>query len=413
MKIVVLSHSDILGGAAIVSFRLMQEFRRLGHQVKMLVFNKQSDDPDVIQVGNNISRSFVFLAERLDIFLHNGLSRKELFKVSSGRYGLNLANNSYVKEADAVMLNWINQGLLSLSAIRRMGREGKKIIWTMHDMWCMTGICHYAHECERYMQFCGECPFLKSKHLNDMSHRVWLRKKSLYDTTKIRFVSISSWQRQNALQSSLMAERDITRIPNAFPVDSFPVKPIRPGEFPGTKGFKNIIVFGAARLDIPIKGLKYAIEALNILVEEHPEFAAKSVAVFYGNVRDAEIFNTLRFPHLLTGTINDPLALQQLYSHAKIVLSTALYEILPGTLIEGMSSGAIPVAFGMGGQVDIIDHKENGYIAEYLNSRDVAEGILWAAASGIKREKQHQYVVNRFSANAIANRYLALIERED
>ena len=412
MNIVFLSHSDIVGGAAIVTYRLMCEMRRMGHDVKMLVFNKEGDDKDVVRVGNNFTRNIKFLTERFDIYLHNGFSRKNLFRVSTGRYGFSLRRNRYVRRADVVMLGWINQGLISLTEIRRIAQSGKRVIWTMHDMWCMTGICHHSGDCDRFRQLCGECPFLGGKdNPGDMSHRVWLRKKTIFDKTDIRFVAISSWQRQKALDSSLLAGRDMTRIPNAFPVESFPPKPILPGDFPGTKGFKNIIVFGAARIDDPVKGVQYAIEALNLLVEQAPEFAAGSVAVFFGNVRNPDIFHELNFPHIHVGTINNPLSLQQLYANSKVVLSTSLVETLPGTLIEGMSCGAVPVSFSMGGQIDIIDHLQTGYLANYLDSRDIARGIMWAITSGIRRDRQHKVVVDRFSATAIARRYLALIER--
>ena len=187
-----------------------------------------------------------------------------------------------------------------------------------------------------------------------------------------------------------------------------------PGDFPGTKGFKNIIVFGAARIDDPGKGVEYAIDALNRPVEIAPELAAKSVAVFLGHVRNPNTFNDLRFPHIHVGTISNQLSLHSnstLTANSKVVLSTSLVDTLPSTLIEGMSCGAAPVSFGMGGHIDIIDHLQTGYIARYLDSNDIADGIIWALSSGIRRDKQHKAIADRFSANAIALRYLALIDR--
>ena len=75
-----------------------------------------------------------FLRERLGIFLANGFNRRDLFKVSTARYGVDVLSHPWLKEADVVCLNWINQGMLSLSAIRAIADMGKKIIWTMHDM---------------------------------------------------------------------------------------------------------------------------------------------------------------------------------------------------------------------------------------------------------------------------------------
>ena len=47
-----------------------------------------------------------------------------------------------------------NQGMLSLTDIRRIIQSGKPIVWTMHDMWPFTGICHYAGDCDKYATQC-------------------------------------------------------------------------------------------------------------------------------------------------------------------------------------------------------------------------------------------------------------------
>ncbi len=165
---------------------------------------------------------------------------------------------------------------------------------------------------------------------------------------------------------------------------------------------------GASRLDDPIKGLDYAIDALNILFDEHPAVAKDCFAVFYGNVRDKSAFDRLNFPFQLLGTISDHLMIRELYSAAKVVLSTSLYETLPTTLIEGQAGGALPVTFGRGGQADIVDHLKTGYIAEYKDPRSVADGILWALKADIDRNTLHDTVEERFASSRIARRYLDL-----
>ncbi|MDE6810713.1 MAG: glycosyltransferase, partial [Muribaculaceae bacterium] len=92
-----------------------------------------------------------------------------------------------------------------------------------------------------------------------------------------------------------------------------------------------------------------------------------------------------------------------------VVISSSLFETLPGTLIEGQASGCIPVTFGRGGQRDIIDHMKNGYIAEYKNSKSLAEGIIWALSRPVDREELHNHVETKFSSKIIARRYMRLL----
>lgn len=409
-RIVLLSHNDLLGGAAIVTYRLMKALRDLGHEADMLVFNKTCDNPHVHQLGTRPVRGMRFLQERAGIILRNDFNRRDLFKISTASTGMNIHRHPLVKSADAIFVNWINQSTVSLREMQRICDMGKPVIWTMHDMWCMTGICHHAYGCSNYHGQCGECPYLGRKASpDDLSHKVWRKKKELYDNTDIKFVAVSNWVKECAQKSSLLRDKDISVIHNAFPSDMFRTFSDKPFTMETRSRFKHIIAFGAAKLDDPVKGLPYAIEALNILMDESPDVAAGSIAVFFGQTDREDLFQKLRFPHMACGTINDHTVLHQLLVQTKVILSTSLYETLGGTLIEGMSAGAVPVSFGEGGQTDIIDHKVTGYIAEYRNPRDVAEGIKWALTSNIDREKQHETIRQRFNANNIALKYLSLI----
>ena len=93
------------------------------------------------------------------------------------------------------------------------------------------------------------------------------------------------------------------------------------------------------------------------------------------------------------------------------MLSSSLYETLPGTVIEGQAAGAFPVSFGEGGQPDIITHGRTGYIARYLDTADLAEGLRVALSQPVPREVLRESVAARFSAEAVAGRYLSLIGR--
>ncbi|MBR6746367.1 MAG: glycosyltransferase, partial [Muribaculaceae bacterium] len=183
-RIVLVSHNDRRGGAAIVTYRLMKTLQSLGHEADMLVFEKTVDDPHIHLLGSGTSRKYRFLKERLGIFCRNGFSRRQLFKVSTGTTGMDIANHPLVARADAIFLNWINQATVSLNEIARLGKLGKRIVWTMHDMWNMTGICHHAYSCCNYQEECGNCRYLGGMSgKGDLSHKIWSKKKGLYEQT--------------------------------------------------------------------------------------------------------------------------------------------------------------------------------------------------------------------------------------
>ena len=401
-----------MGGAAVVTHRLMEALRRQGVDARMIVFSPSTDDTDYVSTySTNFRRGIKFLTERAVIYANNGFNRENLFKVSIANVGMPLHKHPWVKEADIIALNWINQGTLSLKEIERISKMGKPIVWTMHDMWCMTGICHHAFECERYAGNCGSCRFLGCRKENDLSRITWNKKKKLYNRIPIHWVPVSNWLADRCRASSLLGNQDITVIHNAFPTESFFTHPTVPADQLGIPADHDLILFGAARIDDPIKGINYAIDALNYIFDNNPSLANKTTAVLFGNIRDRSILDRLRFNYIYLGRVTDSLQLRQLYASAKVVLSTSLYETLPGTLIEGQAAGCLPVTFGTGGQKDIIDHLSNGYISVYKDYEDVARGIEWALSQDVDREKLHDSVNERFGATNIACRYIDLFNK--
>jgi glycosyltransferase involved in cell wall biosynthesis len=412
MKIALINTSDILGGAAIVTLRLTEALRRAGHDARMITLVKYGDNPNVIRCAKRGQQLQRFAMERACLFMRNGLNRADLFKVSIANTGMPLHRHPWVKEADVIALNWINQGTLSINGIERLCQLGKPVVWTMHDMWCMTGMCHHAYECRAYRNSCGNCQFVSGhcRSAHDVSHATWKRKQALYSHCNIHFVAVSQWLADRCRQSSLLSDKPISVIPCAFPVENYLTEP-HTSLLPIDVDFsRNLIVMGAARLDDPIKGLDYAIDAFNHIFDTNPKIANQCMVVFFGGIRNSHILRRVELPYIHLGQINDPRILHELYARAKVVLSTSLYETLGATLIEGQAAGAIPVSFGEGGQTDIIDHGVNGYIADYRNSESVARYIVQALEQPMSRQFLHNEVARRFSSETIAQQYVELFQ---
>ncbi|MBQ3910872.1 MAG: glycosyltransferase, partial [Muribaculaceae bacterium] len=160
-----------------------------------------------------------------------------------------------------------------------------------------------------------------------------------------------------------------------------------------------------------VKGFKELIETSQYIARNKPELAARIHLVLYGDLHDKSLLSKIETPFTYLGTIASTEQLSLLYRHSDIVLSTALYENLPGTLIEGQASGCLPVTFGKGGQADIVDHLKTGYIAEYKDAASVAQGIEWAIDAGVPREFLHSEVERKFAASKIAQQYIDLFQQ--
>lgn len=413
MKLTFISKSDLKGGAAIVTFRLVAALRAMGVDARMIVAERLSDAEFVQTAASPAAVKAAFLAERLQVFAANGFQRKSLFQVDPSSCGLPLWKHPWVEDADAVFLGWVNQGLISLRGIKKIAALGKPLVWMMHDMWNMTGICHHAGSCKHFLSECGDCPFLGCrKGRADLSHIVWKRKAALYRGAGIRFVAVSSWLAGKARESSLLRNAAVEVIPNAFPLEGIDkISKMVSDE-------KVRMIFGAARLDDPIKGLPVLKGALEELRKSHPEIASRMELVTFGSVKDPASLEGFALPHTHLGVIRGEDAVREAYASCSIVVSSSDFETLPGTLVEGQAYGCIPVAFDHGGQRDIISHKATGWLAPWSDdaaerARSLAEGIAWAFGErgNLKmRCDMRESVKAKFSPEAVAAKILALVK---
>ena len=95
------------------------------------------------------------------------------------------------------------------------------------------------------------------------------------------------------------------------------------------------------------------------------------------------------------------------------IVSASFYETFGQTLIEAQACGCVPVSFGNSGQADIIRHKENGFLADYLSADSLAEGIRWGiteARATLSEENMRNEVSEKYSGEVVAKQYLDLYQ---
>ena len=154
MRVLIVNTSERTGGAAVAARRLMEALNGHGVKAKMLVRDKETDSLTVVGLKGKWWQQWCFLWERLVIYMYQHCSRKHLFEIDIANAGTDITRLPEFKEADVIHLHWINQGMLSLSGIRKILRSGKPVVWTMHDIWPATAICHLTLDCMQFKTGC-------------------------------------------------------------------------------------------------------------------------------------------------------------------------------------------------------------------------------------------------------------------
>lgn len=411
MRILIVNTSENTGGAAVAAHRLMEALNNNGEKAKMLVRDKQTDDISVVELPHSWRQRWNFLRERLTIFRHLGFKRTNLFGIDIANTGTDITKLKEFKEADVIHLHWINQGMLSLKSIRKIVESGKAIVWTMHDAWPMTGICHVTLGCHAFHSRCQNCKYLAFHHRDkDLSTKIWKQKKLLFEKSNIYFVACSHWLEVEAKKSSLLKGKQITNIPN--PIDT---RQFYPGDKTKARAAfqlpqdKRLLLFAAQRVTNQFKGIDHLEEACRQLAEQNPEIKDKlALMILGGNSSDCE-FNASGFEVFPFDYTTDTHKIVQIFQAADAFVLPSLSENLPNTIMEAMACGVPCIGFKVGGIPEMIDHRRNGYIAKYRNAEDLAEGIKWvlfdADWNTLSIEALHK-VQRRYSQQSVALDYI-------
>ena len=411
MKVLLLNTSDLSGGAAIAATRLLKALNKNRVSTHMIVRDKSSTLPTVTALGPSFRFSLNFILERARIWITNLLSHKELYSVSLANTGVDITNLPEFKQADIIHLHWINQGFLSLKDISAILNSGKPVVWTMHDMWPITGICHHARKCNKYTTTCGECPFLTRKKENDLSTKTFKSKREVYSKGEIHFIGCSQWLTDCAKQSSLTEADKVFHIPN--PIDIELYKPMNQQSARKRLNLpknKKLILFGAAKITDKRKGIEYFIDACSELKQK----ANYDIEIVLFGKESAHIEKLIPLKTHILGYISNQQDIINIYNAVDLFATPSLEENLPNTIMEAMACGTPCVGFNIGGVPELIDHLHNGYVADYKSTTDFAEGLQWVLEnkeiSSLSFEARRK-VISTYSEEIIAKKYINLYNK--
>ena len=410
MRVLIVNTSEKTGGAALAANRLMEALNNNGVKTKMLVRDKQTDSITVIPLPHARAGRWHFLWERLNIFTRLHFKRQHLFDIDTGQCGADITSLPEFKEADVIHLHWVNQGMLSLRSIRKILKSGKPVVWTMHDIWPATSVCHITLGCNKFTSACRQCKYLSNGAFDkDLAVQVWKKKQQVYGSGNLSFVACSKWLAGEARKSALFSGHRVSAIPNPIDTHLFHARDRKEARLScQLPAGKRIILFIAQKATNPYKGMDYLIEACNCMAAQHPETKENTcVAILGGHAEELE--GKLPFQTIPLGYISDDHRIVEIYSAADVFVLPSLSENLPNTIMEAMACGVPCVGFKVGGIPEMIDHLKTGYVANYRDADDLAKGISWLLSEADREEMKHnciKKVEHNYSQHAVALKYI-------
>lgn len=398
MNILQISTVDKRGGAAKVAYSLKKELEKRGHKSPMLVGRKYSEEPDVKllndtqSLSDKVRRKLAYwLSNDIDVFSSDHILKTKEFK-----------------EADIIHCHNLHSNYFNLGTLKKISAL-KPVVWTFHDMWPVTA--HCAHAFDGTMQESGffACPSLDIFPPIAWHNEKYLefRKKNIYSNSKFNIVTPSRWLADKT-RESLLKDKSLTVIYNGVNTSIF--KSQNQEESRRSLGLpldKRIILVVAKKgASNPWKGGTYAQEAMKT-------FKGDSRAFFVDLGGDANHDS----PQLkAVSYVPDQTTLAKYYSAADILLYPSIADNCPLVVLEAMACGLPVISFKTGGIPELIEHKLNGYIAEYKDTDDLKTGLKYLLDLNPEQtEKMRQYSIskikNGFTVEKMTNQYLELYQK--
>jgi len=345
----------------------------------MLVLTRQTDS-DVIPVLKN---HFLY---RLRNRIRRDIGRFVYRQVSDPDYVYRertyspISIRSLVKKLpfipDVIVAHWISD-FLTVEQLRRLAIDtGAPVVWYLLDMAPMTGGCHYAWDCQGYLERCGACPALYSRDADDLSRRNWVFKSRHIRDMDLTVVAASQRLLDQATTASLFQGKRIEKIllgvdPRVFtPADRTLAKAKL-----GLPQDRTVVFFGSLSLKERRKGFSYLSDALRYLAQGKGIDRSRVLVITAGQELGNPSMIEEMLPHRHIGFLNGDRELASAFQAADMFVCPSIEDSGPMMINESIMCGTPVVCFDMGVARDLVHTGRTGYRAALKDSSDLARGI--------------------------------------
>jgi len=302
--------------------------------------------------------------------------------------------------ADVVHIHNFHGDYASIEALAELVRV-KRVVWTFHGLWGVTGGCDHPRGCPGYLRECGHCPQLGLWPIGDVDRTTeeLYRKIAALAGLTLNVIAPSRYFYEVIRSSQVGRGWKVHHIPNGINPNRFTSAQI--------KSHRIKILIVNRNFQDPHKGFNFVQEGLS-LVE-----SAEIELIFVGSNSGwaiAQLKKGYRTRDL--GYIADRRRMAKLYGESHIFLFASPAENFPCVILEAMTSGCCVVATPSGGVVEQITDGENGFLAAEISGVALADALHRALRSRDEifriGENARQTVIEKFSEDAMIDGHMRL-----
>jgi glycosyltransferase involved in cell wall biosynthesis len=365
MRVLHLWKNDFLGGGggAIAMFRLHSKLREAGIDSWIMCQRKSTDSPfvKVVPPPHRIERRIRFFTSRLGL---NDIHRLSSFKIKQ---------QEVYKKADIIHFHGTHSGFINYLSLPALVKN-KPAVFTLHDMWCLTGHCGYSYDCERFKTGCGKCPY-PDEHpriRRDGTKWEWKLKNRVFNKSHFTILCPSAWMANQAKQS-ILSHYPIRQMPCAVNTGDYqPLDPELCRTLLGIELHKKVLMISSIKLTDYRKGADLLIRAL----EGIPKSLKSEIILIVLGQQGAAVADSTDIQTIDLGYVSSDRIKAIAFSAADLLVLPTRADNFPLVSLESIACGTPVVAFRVGGVPEQVRPEITGYLAEPENEADLQAGIL-------------------------------------
>jgi glycosyltransferase involved in cell wall biosynthesis len=391
------------GGGAGSMYRLHSNLIKAGIESKILCENKATDSSHVAVIPRRMRRTEFGIR-----YVTMRLGLNDIYRLNSSK----IKGHEFYSEADILNFHGIHSGFINYLTLPSL-TEHKLSVFTLRDMWCMTGHCAVNYDCDRWKTGCGNCPYPEAYPpiKRDATHIEWKLKNWIYKRSKLCIVTVSKLQTEQA-KVSMLQRFPIYHIPNGVDTELYqPVDPDLSRFALGIPKKSKVLMFVATNLGLPGKGGDLLIKALKNL----PKTLKKEMLLLLLGSGGDTIGKMAGIKSLNLGYITNERIKLLAYSSADLFILPTRSEGLSLVLLESMSCGTPMLSFRVGGNPDLVRDGITGYLAEPENVKELSFNIIKLLEDESLRNKMaqncRQIAQGEFSTDIETKRYIELYSK--
>lgn len=362
-KILFLSYTDFLGGAAIATYNMFRSISKKNFNLELYCIKKiKINNNNIKKLKISLSSYFrILISIIISQFLFIIFRSKHRVKRSMCVFNTGLLKGVDFKNIDIVHFHWLYNEVVSIDEILKI--KNKTII-SLHDLWFCNGSFHYNP---------GDLNYLTKFFENFLLKRKCVK---ILDSKNKVFTTPSEWCKNEFVNTLKKNNPKNKKLPKIFVIKNV----VNFQNFIDKKKFKQIniipvsefvLLFHYEKNNDYVKGYDYLFKILDTL---NRKMTYKYFIIFGNNTKN---FPYERFENLIFYDFGfvDNKKINKVYKLSDALILTSRQETFSQLAADCLRNKTPVIAFNCSGHKELISHKKNGFLAKKFIINDMLKGI--------------------------------------